>query len=180
MFYKVDTSQGFLAFPQSIEIDKRPDKEFRQGFIGAPVAVGGSENKSQFPLFAPQGRWWPGSFCGVRVGVCAVVGLEGLRLFAHPFGGVECSMHVQYTFFAPRSSEVVVGFFRSFCIMSIICPNCSSTHAVIISPLEFLCILLLKEMFVQVQARQQSVPVPSLSQSYCQHWINNYWPLFLR
>ena len=36
-------------------------------------------------------------------------------------------------------------------------------HAVIFSPLQFLCILLLKERFVQVQALQQKVPGPSLS-----------------
>ena len=34
-----------LGLPQSIEIDKRPVKKFRQGFTGAPVAAGGSENK---------------------------------------------------------------------------------------------------------------------------------------
>ena len=33
-------------------------------------------------------------------------------------------------------------------------------HAVLFSPLQFLCILLLEEMFVQVQALQQGVPGP--------------------
>ena len=37
-------------------------------------------------------------------------------------------------------------------------------HAVIFSPLWFLCILLLEETFVQVQALQQRVPGPSLCQ----------------
>ena len=36
---------GVLGLPQSIEIFKRPDKKFRQGFIGAPAAVRRSENK---------------------------------------------------------------------------------------------------------------------------------------
>ena len=36
-------------------------------------------------------------------------------------------------------------------------------HTVIFSPLQFLCILLLEDMFVQVQALQQRVPGPSLS-----------------
>ena len=34
-----------LGFPQSIEIDKRPDKKFRNGFIGAPTVAVRSENK---------------------------------------------------------------------------------------------------------------------------------------
>ena len=34
-----------LGLPQSIEIDKKLDKKFKQGFIGAPVKAGGSRNK---------------------------------------------------------------------------------------------------------------------------------------
>ena len=34
-----------LDLPYSIEIDQRPGKKFRQGFIGVPAAAGGSENK---------------------------------------------------------------------------------------------------------------------------------------
>ena len=34
-----------LGLPQSIEIDYRPDKKFRQGFIGVPAAAEGSGNK---------------------------------------------------------------------------------------------------------------------------------------
>ena len=41
-----------LGLPQSIEIDKRPDKKFRQRFTGAPAAAAGSENKQQFPSLA--------------------------------------------------------------------------------------------------------------------------------
>ena len=33
---KIVTDQGSWP-PESIEIDKRPDKKFRQGFIGVPV-----------------------------------------------------------------------------------------------------------------------------------------------
>ena len=49
--------------------------------------------------------------------------------------------------------------FRSFCILS----SQLWTHAAISSSLKFLCILLLKERFVQVYALQQRVPGPSLS-----------------
>ena len=34
-----------LGLPQSIEIRYKPDKKFRQDFIGAPVETGGSEKK---------------------------------------------------------------------------------------------------------------------------------------
>ena len=34
-----------LGLPQPIEIDKKPDKKFREGFIGPPAAAGGGENK---------------------------------------------------------------------------------------------------------------------------------------
>ena len=39
-----------LDFPQSIEIDLRPYKKFRQGFIDAPAVAEGSENKQWVPL----------------------------------------------------------------------------------------------------------------------------------
>ena len=35
---------------------------------------------------------------------------EWLTWFAHPFGGVECRGHAQYSDFGPGSSEVAVGF----------------------------------------------------------------------
>ena len=34
-----------LGLPQSIEIRYKPDKKFRQDFIGVPAAAVGSENK---------------------------------------------------------------------------------------------------------------------------------------
>ena len=46
-----------LGLPQSIEIDYRLDKKFRQGFIGAPAAAVRSENKQQVPLIAHSQRW---------------------------------------------------------------------------------------------------------------------------
>jgi len=36
-----------------IEIGKRPDKKFGQGFIGTPSATGGIEN-SRFPCLLPE------------------------------------------------------------------------------------------------------------------------------
>ena len=88
---------------------------------------------------------------------------EWLKWLAHPFGGVECRRHAQYTafcyrhpVFAPGSSEVVVGFLVFLYLVVYSLPQlCMRT--VIFSPLEFLCILTLVEIFVQVQALQQRV-----------------------
>ena len=41
-----------LDLPQSIRIDQRPGKKYRQGFIGAPAAAAGNKNKQQVPLLA--------------------------------------------------------------------------------------------------------------------------------
>lgn len=41
---------GFLASPQSIEIDYRPDKKFRPGFIVAPDAAGAARTDNKFPF----------------------------------------------------------------------------------------------------------------------------------
>ena len=43
---------GFLATFIN-RIDQRPDKKFRQGFTGIPVAAVGSENKQQVPFTCP-------------------------------------------------------------------------------------------------------------------------------
>ena len=49
----------------------------RQGFIEAPDAAGGSENKQQVPLLAHSLRGLQAfSSYGVRVGMCQEVGLE--------------------------------------------------------------------------------------------------------
>ena len=65
--------------------------------------------------------------------------------------------------FAPSSSEVALGlFWFLFILLSRICPDWACTQLFLV-PYKFLCILLLEEMFVQVQALQQKVPGPSLS-----------------
>ena len=43
--------------PKLIEIDKKSDEKFRQGFIGARAAAAhGGENKKQVPLLTSQGE----------------------------------------------------------------------------------------------------------------------------
>ena len=41
-----------LGRPQIMEIDERPDKKFRQDFIGAPAVAAGIKSKHQGPLLA--------------------------------------------------------------------------------------------------------------------------------
>lgn len=57
-----------------------------------------------------------------------------------------------------------VGFGFLFVCLFLVVPSLSQlcTHAAIFSPLQFLCILLPKETFVQEQALQQRVPGPSV------------------
>ena len=58
--------------------------------------------------------------------------------------------------------KVVVGVFGFSVSLGLECaPN---VHASIFSPIQFLCVLLLEDRCVQVQALQQRVPGPSLSQ----------------
>ena len=94
-----------LGLPQSIEIDKRPDKKFRQGFTGAP---------------APQAGAQAGSLYGVRVGMCPGVRPEGwLRCFAHPLGGAGCRGACTVPCFSSQlfrsGSWGFFGLFVSFC-----------------------------------------------------------------
>ena len=83
------------GLPQAIEIAQGPDKKFKQGFIGAPAAAEGSENKQQVPLLSHSLRGGQAcSLYGVRGGVCPGVRPEGwLRRSGHPSGGVVCRGH---------------------------------------------------------------------------------------
>ena len=81
------------------------------------------------------------------------VRLEGwLRWSSRPFGGVECRGHVQSPASVPGSSEVAAGFLAFLYLVWNFPQLCM--HAVTFSPIHFLCILLLEERFVQVQAPQ--------------------------
>ena len=70
-------STKVLGFPQAIEIDKKPDKKFRQDSFMVPAATAGNKNKQQFPLLTPQGGGWAGSSYGARIEMCSGVRLEG-------------------------------------------------------------------------------------------------------
>ena len=94
-----------------------------------------------------------------------------LRWSAHPLGGV-CRAHAQYPAFAPDTQFLLpalqkwqLGFlFLAFLYLIVRNLPRLGLHAVIFPPLQFLYDLLLEETFVQVQALQQRVPGPSLSQ----------------
>ena len=82
-------------------------------------------------------------------------------LFKNILGAV-CRDLTQYPAFAPGTSEVAAGFW-SFLYLVNNLPQLLM-QAVVFSPLQFLCSLLLEETFVQVQALQLRVPGLSLSQ----------------
>ena len=116
-----------LGLPSSIEIGKRPDKKFRQGFTGAPAAAGSRKTSNRCPCLLPKvGR--AGSFHGVRIGAGPGVRLEvWLKWSAHPFGGIEPA-------FALYSSEVAVGLLVFLYLVVHNLPQLYM-HTVIFSPL---------------------------------------------
>ena len=66
-----------LGLPQSIEIDYRPDKKFRQGFIVAPDAAGAARTDNKFPFLITSQSRARLFLLGVSVEVCPRVGAEG-------------------------------------------------------------------------------------------------------
>ena len=80
------------------------------------------------------------------------MGLEGwLRWFAHPLGCGVCRVSAQYPAFAPGSSKVAFGVFGLFVSFA---QNLPQLYIHAFSLIQFVCILLLKEKCVQVQALQ--------------------------
>ena len=106
---------------------------------------------------------------------------EGCQVVCSPLCGVECRGHSQYPAFAPdrvfspRSSEVAIWFFGSFCIfLFIICPNCACMHLFLAPYSFFIFCCLLQEMCVQVQVlhccgKQSQVPDPIWSHLSSNH-----------
>ena len=101
-------------------MDKRPDEELRQGFIGSQE---GEKTSNRFLCSLPRQRvsvflkwaeWGLGGWLWPE---------EGLRWSAHLLGGAAYRVHGQYPAFALDTSEVAVEL-GSFCILLfIICPN---------------------------------------------------------
>ena len=81
--------------------------------------------------------------------MCRGVRLEGwLRGFAHPSVGVECRGHAQYPAFAPDTQFLLpalqkwqLGFLVSLYLLGTEFAPTVCRHAVIFSPIQFLCIL---------------------------------------
>ena len=91
----------------------RGNKKFRQGFIGAPVVVGGCSNKQQVPLLDPSLRWGElDPYMGWEQGCVQGSGwkccFSGLPI---PFLVFVGRGHAEYPAFATDSSEAAVFFF---------------------------------------------------------------------
>ena len=65
-----------LGLPQSIEIDYRPDKKFREGFIVAPDAVGAARTGNRFPCLITSRSGARLFLIGVRIEMCPWVGAK--------------------------------------------------------------------------------------------------------
>ena len=155
--YEIGRPEGFVTLqsssPPAIEIDQRPGKKFRQGFIGPPAAAGGVRRSTR-----------------VGIGVCPEVGLEGWQVAWPPlrwcWGQGACAVSAfvpdhLLSLWALQKGQL--GFLVS---LYLLVHNLAQLlkHVVIFSPIQFLCILLLEERCVQMQTLQQGVPGPSLSQ----------------
>ena len=162
--------QGFLALLNQWRLIRSQTRNSGKASLGPLQQQRGVETSNTLPCSFPE-EGWAGSSYGVRVGVCPGVGSEvWLKWLAHPWGGVECRGRSQYPVFAPGSSEVAVGYLVSVYLVVQNLPQlhmCTAqlhVRTVIFSPLKFLYILLMEEMFFQVQALQQKVWSLSLSQ----------------
>ena len=154
-----------LGLFQWIEIDQRPDKKFRQGCIGAYATAEVSEVGQVLSLY------------GLRVGVCPEVWLEGqLRHLAHPqlvlcAGGLHSTLFLLPNLcFSSTLFKSGSWVFWSLLIFGVQNLPQLCLHAVIFSLIQFLCILLLEERCVQVQALQQSLPGPRPVSASSEKW----------
>ena len=152
---------GFLASLINRNWSKTRQKVQARLSWGPCCSSGGGRTKNKFLCSLPRERW-ADSLHGVRVGMCPEVRLEGwFQWFAHSFGAIVCRGHVQ-------SGSCVLVFFFGLCVSFVQNLLQMCIHIVIFSLLWFLSILLLEEMFVQVQALQQSSKgsqVPGLFQN---------------
>ena len=114
-------AEQVLGLPQSIEMDQRPDKKFRQGFIGAAAEVARSESKKQVPLLTHSlsggGKKEVGGSLFVTWGEGRNVSTGGQRGGEYPLGGTMCKdvctgplLCSKHPIFAPGSLKVATGF----------------------------------------------------------------------
>ena len=101
-----------------------------------------------------------GCLSDLRVRTGPAVKLAGwLGWSVHPPSGAVGRDYAQYSAFAPNPSGVKAEFLVFFlCLVHNLPQLCM--HTAIFSPLEFLCILLLEERFVQVQVLPKGAQVP--------------------
>ena len=143
-----------------------------KALLGPLFQQRGVRTSNVFPCSVPKGGGRAGSLCGVRVGVYPEVRLEGWRRWsAPPFGGVESRGHVQDPAFAPNTLLLLPALpkwplgFWSFCILSIICPNCACTQLFLV-PYGFFVFCCLRRCLFGCKhcSKGSQIPGPSLSQ----------------
>ena len=109
---------------ESIDIDNRPEEEFRQGFYWDSCCSTGEQEQVTGALARSLRQRRAGY--GVRVGAGWWVWSEGwLRWSAPLLGGAVCREHARYPASVPGTSEVAGGFWPFCILLFIICPNCS-------------------------------------------------------
>ena len=83
-----------IPVPKSIEIDKRSDKKFRQGFIVTQAAERGAENQKKYLSLDTRGRGSGRGLNEMRVGAGQWVRPEGgLHGLSPHFGGADSTDH---------------------------------------------------------------------------------------
>ena len=160
------TNQGFWP-PQSIKIDQRPDKKFRQGFMGTPAAQRGWKQVTGFVCSLPdegeqfllQGESRGGS--KDRAGGVTEVVWPSL-------GGTECRGQCTVPCFHSCPQLFTSGtWVLGLCILlSIICPNCSCKQLFLIPDSSFVfCCWRRRLSRCEHCSKGSQVPGPSLAQT---------------
>lgn len=148
---------------QPLEIDKKPDKEFRQGFIRAPAATEGSDNMQLCLLAGWGGELVP--YIGQGQGSGQKGGLGGLTspLVVSCAGGLHGALLI-----ALGSSEVAVGFFSFLGVsLNFIVHNLPQLliHAVIFIPDSFFAFCCSSRGLSRCKHCSKKIPRCSLSQN---------------
>ena len=128
-----------LEFLQSIEVDQRQDKKFRQGFLGATAGTERSKNKQKIPLLASS----PRGVCACSlyaVRVCPAIWLgRGLGILTTPqvvvyARNMNCTLLLLQYFHRWQLSFLV-----SYYLLSRNCPNCACMQLFLV-PYSFLIV----------------------------------------
>ena len=101
-----------------------------KALLGLVPQQEGAKRSNRWPCSLPGGASWSLKLGEGGVGP-GVRPEGGLGYSTHPLGGAVCRGHARDPAFVPGSSEVAVGFW-SFCILFIICRNCTCTQFLLV------------------------------------------------